>query len=283
MTTLDPFAYFTVVPNGTQQEWRLRAIEGDDGVSGATPFTHEPSLSIADADPPANSNADRPWVLRSRLTLRGGGREASFHLDRSLTSALRAGDTVHIAHTTRGGLGVSVVRGRELVVSVGAVSAVPSGDGVLVRVAPELWSYAIATMPVLDGVRMIPSETYWNEWPIELRVDDVREVFFLKNGSIQGIHVFVKHGFYTGPPGPPPDPWWPPATPPVGVLGLSFAPARQQRRTEGQVGAKPSAESREKDECAALVRIGQCPRHAAIASAYLLEADGLEMVTERSP
>ncbi len=116
MTTLDPFTYFTVVPSDTQQEWRLR-FEG--GVSGATPFTHEPSLSIADADPPAHSNADRPWVLRSRLTLRGGGREASFHLDRSLTS--------------------------------------------------------------------------------ELRVGGERFVFFRNNGGIHGIHVFVKHGFYTGP------------------------------------------------------------------------------------
>jgi hypothetical protein len=200
MTTLDPFTYFTVVPSDTQQEWRLRPFEGADGVSGATPFTHEPSLSIADADPPANSNADRPWVLRSRLTLRGGGREASFHLDRSLTS--------------------------------------------------------------------------------ELRVGGERFVFFRNNGGIHGIHVFVKHGFYTGPPGPPPDPWWPSAQPPAGVLGLSF---RQQRSTEGQVRAKPSAESREKDECVALARIGQCSRHAAIASAYLLEADGLEMVSECSP
>jgi hypothetical protein len=229
--------YVTVVPNNGAQ-WRLHRLDDSEA---------EGSLSISDADPPANSNPDRPWVLRSRITLRAGAQSSYFHLDRSLTAAFRAGDTIHIASTARGGVGVAVWRDRQLVVAVGAVSAALTDGDVSVRVAPELWEQAVFLTVPDPGAQEDLRQTYRDERPVEIRIAGKKYLFFRRNETIHGIHVFVKHGFYVGGPN---------------ATGQPSVPASRGQATE-------------KDECVALARISLCSRVGATTSAYLLAADGL--------
>jgi len=135
-------------------------------------------------------------------------------------------------------------------VAVGTVSAVPSGEGVQVRVAPDLWEHAIALVGPGLGSNEDPREKYRHEHPVEISIGGARHVFFRRNEIIEGTHVFIKHGFYTR------SPSW-------------------TRRSAG------AGEPAEKDECVALARIGCCPRIGANTSAYLLAADGLDIDTER--
>ena len=52
----------------------------------------------------------------------------SFYLDQGLVEALCTGDIINVTRSPRGALGLSVIRGNELVVALGAVSAVPLAD-----------------------------------------------------------------------------------------------------------------------------------------------------------
>ena len=231
------FAYFTEVQNNST-EWPLH--KRDDPSQS---FAIVGSLSVSDADPPANSNTDRPWVLRSRFTLRAGAQSSFFHLDRNLMSAFRAGDTVHIACTARGGVGVAVLRDGQLVVAVGVVSAVPLGRDVSVRVAPELWEQAVSTPEFHPGVIHDPRQTYRDLRPLEILIAGDHHLFFSRNETIHGVHVFVKHGFYIRSPQP-------------------SAPTPEGRATGT-------------DECVALARISLASKVTATTSAFLLAADGL--------
>jgi hypothetical protein len=95
------FDYFAVIPGGSEEyasPWPLRLIDETGSTAGTAPrFGLEPTLTICDAAPPTNASPERPWVLRSRFTVNGGEQSGTFHVDRSLTSALRAGDVIHIA------------------------------------------------------------------------------------------------------------------------------------------------------------------------------------------
>jgi hypothetical protein len=182
------------------------------------------------------------------VTLGGESRSTHFHLDRSLVFALREDDIVYIARTAHGGLGVSLLREGRLVAAVGAASAVPLGEGVQVRVAPDLWEHATADARPEPGSNEDPRDTYRHEQPLHISINGVGYLYFRRNQSIDGIHLFIKHGFYT-------------------------------RRPNWARGASISlrADGPDKmDECVALARVGVCPEIAANASAYLLAADGLE-------
>ena len=240
------FAYFTTVPT-TGTDCRLHKFDDTSRSSVAASADVEAFLSMSDAEPPANSNSDRPWVLRSRLTLRAGTRSSSFHLDRGLTSAFRTGDIIHIGCTARGGVGVSVVRDGRLVVAVGAVSVVPMGGDVSVRVASERWEEAVSLVCPPDGANEDPRRTHRDERPVEIRIAGKNYLFFRRNETIQDIHVFVKHGFYI----------------------------RRPSSTRQPSVSTSAEQATEKDECVALAQISLCSSVAATTSAYLLAADGL--------
>jgi hypothetical protein len=254
ISSADTFEYFTVVPGGQDRSapWRLqRAAHMDRGGLTAMLFGREPTLVISDADPPTNASPKRPFVLRSRFTLSGNDRTACFHVDRSLTSALGAGDVIHIARTERGGLGLSVLRNQRLVVAVGAVTAVPLGESVRARIAPELQDQAIALVEPPPGIMSWNArEQYGHEWPVEIQIDGTTHLFFVRNENIHGIQFFMVHGFRL-------------RAPSTLAQGLSTP-----KSVQGVVGT---------DECVALSRVGQSPVVGANASALLLAADGLEL------
>ena len=185
ISSAETFLYFAIVPtrpDDTPARWRLRSAEHIDAVPIAMPFGREPTLVISDQAPPTNAGPERPWVLRSRFTLSGSDWTAYFHVDRSLTSELCAGDVIHVARSERGGLGLSVLRNDRLVVAVGAVTAVPLGEDVSVRIAPERYDEALTLVEPPDGTRnWNPSQRYRDEWPVEIPIDGTTHLFFRRN------------------------------------------------------------------------------------------------------
>ena len=119
-----------------------------------------PTLEITDAgltpDPGWVRGDWRPEVLRSRLTLRASKRrgsassEASFHVDRGVTSRLQAGDVLSLVFTACARNGLSVVRDGRLVVAVGAVTRVDLGTTIQARIPHEVIAQAESQFRALD-------------------------------------------------------------------------------------------------------------------------------------
>ena len=140
------------------------------------------------------------WQLYSRLTLTPQDREAtvrsfSFSVDRELTAMLRAGDALHISRTPCAGLGLSILRGGQLVAAAGAVSAVPLGPVISVRHPAELVRQAEAIFRQRDP------EYHMRDFPAEIRVGSVTRIIHAGRPTIQEYEILVRHGFLWGMPG----------------------------------------------------------------------------------
>jgi hypothetical protein len=255
---LGAFHYFSVVPSNVESEpaeWPLLCDEHNEHKFALkNPFGTTPTVSISAADPPANANPKRPYVNRSRFMLEGNGCRAAFHIDRSIVSRLLIGDIMHIVRTQRGGLGLSVLRGNRLIVAFGAITAVPLGEGIAARVAPELRQRALSEDIVFAASLRPGRDAFENrhhdEWPLEVEIGSASFLSFSCSQEIEGIKLFIYHGFYFG----RSRKWW------------QFWKPESIRGVDG------------KDECAALTRIEQSSWVGANASALLLETDGLESV-----
>lgn len=209
------FKYTGVVPDGERQvsgDWELRDASGADSSTSDAPRSGDrlvgwwPSLQITDAGIPPGVRASpltghsRPKVPCSRLTLRAAGRERasvaafSFCVDQALTRSWRAGDVLHVVRTSRGGLGLSVVRGSRLVAACGAVTAVPTGE-LTIRFPLEAIRDAERAFSRLD-----PKFTF-RELPIEIGLGAETRVLYSARPRIGDYEVFVEHGLYPGWPG----------------------------------------------------------------------------------
>lgn len=191
-----------------QRHWELiRAGQGDDRLTGDRLVGLEPSLEIVEAGLTPEVRVSpytgtvRPVVLLSRLVLRASQKERasvaafSFCVDQSLTRSWMAGDVLQIVRTGCGGLGLSVVRGGRLVTAIGAVTEVPLGEQVKVRIPRAAVEEAEHVFSRLD-----PSFGF-SELPIEIQVESERRVRNRGRLRIGGYQVFVEHGFYPGVPG----------------------------------------------------------------------------------
>ena len=109
---------------------------------GGSPLFHVESVGLLRGGGPLSPLCEviRPTVLASRIVLTAvdpGEALASaawFHLDQSLVDVLCEGDTINLSRTPRGGLGLSVIRGQDLIIALGAVTAVPLGGQLKVTV-----------------------------------------------------------------------------------------------------------------------------------------------------
>ncbi len=100
-----------------------------------------------------------------------------------------------MAPTACGGVGLSVIRQGGLVVALGAVTAVPLGDGVKARVPSDLVAQAEGVIRRRDPTFEFP------ELPIEVTIG-VSTAILLRGGPrIGGYEVMIQHGFYRGTPG----------------------------------------------------------------------------------
>ncbi len=207
------FDYVATVPDRLVDDsspWVARLREPvqrtSDGL-GSRLVGASPRLQITDAgltpNPGYTRGVWRPEVLRSRITLiasemeGASARSVSFHVDKGLTSALRPGDLIYTARTGCAQLGLSVVRHGQLVVAVGAITAVPLGKNAEAQIPWDLVEQMEAMFRKRDPHFSL------SELPIEVRVGNRRLLSLGRGGrsGLKGYVVKVMHGFYRGMPG----------------------------------------------------------------------------------
>ncbi len=201
------FDYVTLVPDAPNTDlcpWDVRLRDpikrkGDD-ISYSRLVGLSPRLQIVDAGLTPDSEIDGskwlvpPKVLRSRITLIASERRhatassVSFYLDRGLIAALRPHDVLHLVRTYSCGLGISVIRDGQLVVAIGAVTAVPLGRNVEARIPWDLAEEAEAIYRQHDPDFEFP------ELPVEVTVGNQRRVLFGGTRQMDQYGVFMIHG-----------------------------------------------------------------------------------------
>jgi hypothetical protein len=162
-------------------------------------------LEVREAGLTPNAGYDRgtwrPAVLRARLSIgadrwsESARRIGHFHIDLTLVQALRPRDALHVSRTSCGGLAVSAIRNHQLVFAVGAVTAVPMGDGSFVRVPQGPIEKAEALLKHLDQRFELP------ELPLEVVLEGQRHL--LPGGGHDFLEYEVRafQGFIRGIPG----------------------------------------------------------------------------------
>ena len=160
-----------------------------------------PLLRVADGGMTPDASTRRPWVMRSTISLIASTRRqssaaaVSFHVDKALIERLQPGDVIHLARTPVIGLGLSVIRGGELVVAAGAVTAVPLGPDVEARIPMDLVARAQTIFRQRDP------DFEFRELPVEVSVDGYGSMFYCGRQTMGQYIVFVDHGFLCGLPG----------------------------------------------------------------------------------
>jgi hypothetical protein len=195
------FDYVAVVPesvtaNGFECHAALREpiVNGGNDLWNMRLVGHQPILRVSDAGLTPNPSSERPRVMRSLISLIAADRlavmaSASFHVDKALTSCLRAGDVLHLSRTDSGGIGLSVLRQATLVFAAGAVTAVTLGHGIEARFPEDLTERARAVFQERD------EEFEFHENPVEIRVGASRAVLSAGRRTLEGYGVVVVHGF----------------------------------------------------------------------------------------
>jgi hypothetical protein len=206
------FDYVVVVPEKPTEPARWQAqlrtpvvsqgdSRRDDRLVGYSPMVYVTPYGIAPETEARQAQRPRPKVLRSRFTLiaseqkRSRAAAVAFDVDQSLTAVIRPRDVLSMSRTTSGGLGLSLLRDNQLVFAVGAVTAVPLGDTVRVRLPVELITRAAAVFRQRDPSFEFP------HLPIEIEVGEERCVVFATRSQFGAYQVWVEHGCYRGAPG----------------------------------------------------------------------------------
>jgi len=202
------FDYVTTVPEqpaGSLSEWEVRlrypVKRTGSALSERRLVGYAPRLRITDAGLTPNPGPQRPSVMRSRMTLTAAGPEdatdsaISFHVDRDLISLLQPGDDLHITRTSCAGLGLSIIRRGKLLAAVGAVTAVPLGNGFQAQLPFHLVEKASAVFGKVDP------EFEFREIPIEFVEKKQRRILFHGPYKLGQYAVFMWHGFLPGMPG----------------------------------------------------------------------------------
>jgi hypothetical protein len=108
---------------------------------------------------------------------------------------LAPNDTFFVSRTSCGRLGLSIVRRGQLIAAAGALSTIPLGDLVRVRIPSDT---------ILEAERVFQKSDPKFEFPhlpVEIRVGDETHIMFQGRPQIQSYNVWVEHGFYRGLPG----------------------------------------------------------------------------------
>ena len=213
------FDYVVCVPDSPMSSgpWhaQTRVVAERTGIDSrdARLVGHSPSMELLDAEPlsdaarEAASRARPPALIQlprvplSRITLEATDRtnatvrRFSFHVDRAFTSEWKPGDTVNIRKGGDGSLALSVVRGGTLIAAIGAVSQVPLGTEVQVRVPWNLVDEAEAVFR-----RHAPDYLQLPDIPLEVRVGSECWIGH-GGGQIGGYEFFLVRGFLRDTPG----------------------------------------------------------------------------------
>ena len=102
---------------------------------------------------------------------------------------------MHVARSSNGGVGLSVIRDDVLIVAVGAVTNVPLGTGVSVAVPWDLVERAEAIFAERSP------EFRFQEWPLELRVGSGTVIQFEGKATLDPYETEIVHAARRGIPG----------------------------------------------------------------------------------
>jgi hypothetical protein len=201
------FRYFTIVPAEPWHElfrWPVQLAEKinetgeelhDFRLTGLSPY-----LEVTDGGQTPDPSVSRPSVLRSRLSLIASASEnskvssVSFYVAKDLTRIFKPGDVLHMARTTSGGLGLSLLRESRLVFAVGAVSSVPLGDDVQAA-TPYVAREAVSVF------RKVDPEFEFRELPLQISIGGHSRLRFRGWQELGHYVIWVEHGFLPGIPG----------------------------------------------------------------------------------
>lgn len=202
------FQYVVTIPDCVRESsgaWPVSLAETiertGDSLSDSRLLGHSPTLTISDggaANPPEKKYKD---VFRSRFTLRASQRkhatasEASFYMDRTLADFFRSGDLLHVSRTSCGGVGLSLIRDKELVFALGAITAVPLGSGVQVFYPADLIREAEKIFRHQD------KDFRFFQSPLHFKHGSESRILFSGFGWLGEYEFAVKHGYILGTPG----------------------------------------------------------------------------------
>ena len=136
-----------------------------------------------------------PWRLYARVALASSvdGRRVTFSVDRRLLGAAKEGDRIYVGASTR--LGLSIVRGDELIAAAGAsraLATIPLGNDVRVRFPA----------PHDEAVKHIPEGGSWRigrrhdapEHPTDITAGGVRLIWWTGRPSMGPYDVLLQSG-----------------------------------------------------------------------------------------
>lgn len=200
------FRYFTIVPGEPWDEqssrWPVQLAEKidetDDEELDSRLTGHSPYLEITDGGRTPNPSVSRPSVFRSRLRLIASERKnssvssASFYVAKDLTSRFKPGDMLHMARTSSGGLGLSLLRESRLVFAVGAVSSVPLGDDVQAETPWDLVREAGSVF------RKVDSRFEFGELPLQISIGGHSRIVCRGWQELGHYVSWVEHGYLPG-------------------------------------------------------------------------------------
>lgn len=138
-----------------------------------------PHLTVRDAGLNPDASDDRPHVLRHAFTLRArtldgaSVRSATFFVESTVVERMETGDELHLVRTADAAVGLSVLRGGQLVMAAGPLAALPLGEGVLVRWPNELRDEILEIFRRRDPIYAAAGLTHAIfPTPLEVRVGD---------------------------------------------------------------------------------------------------------------
>ena len=204
------FDYITVIPEGqilpNEQPWKLRVRDESaaDPSSRAQLLGEAAVLNITDGGPTPDPNPWRPAVSRALFTLKATtrnstARSASFFVDQYLVRYLVPGDYLHVVRTAMGDLGVSLIRGYDLIFALGAVSSVSLGRDIHVRTPWDLIQEMAAIVRTRDPqFGLSPISSTFRELPVEISIRGCSRILYSGEFATEQYKVWVDHGQVPG-------------------------------------------------------------------------------------
>lgn len=132
---------------------------------------HEAVVSAGDGAPAALRR--HAFVMSARRMDGAGVRAATFHVESTVVERLAPGDVLHLLRTDNGDIGVSVLRGGQLVMAIGPLAAMPLGEGLAARWPTELRDEITEVFRRRDPIYVASGLTHAIfPSPLEVRVGD---------------------------------------------------------------------------------------------------------------
>lgn len=203
------FQYVVTIPGSVRESssgtWPVSLAETIEGTGDSLRddplLGHFPTLTISHGGAAYSPEKKYNDVFRSRFTLRASQRkhatvsEASFYMDTTLADFFRSGDLLYVSRTSCGGMGLSLIRDKELVFALGAITAVPLGSAVQVLYPADLIREAEKIFRHQDkGFRFFQS-------PLHFKHGTESRIVFSGFGWLDEYEFAVKHGYILGTPG----------------------------------------------------------------------------------